>query len=1452
MLRTQSGVKRWPLAVGARLLLALSCWVCGLSGGAWAIDMDFSIHTRVHQGGGVIEEGRLPDRGELRSGDRLQVRIRTDSDAYVYIVTYGSSNRAFLLHPFNRSADDALTRGGRERSVPGPGIFLPLDDTVGKETVFAIAASEPIADISTLLAAMDAQRGDISRIRAMLARRYSAVDVISFQHMARTRVAAPLVRAEPSIDVDPVSPQPSAAVVSAPPRSRPEPRVAPTAVQAEPLVDVAPPPRQREPAVQAAAPVAVADAEPPLPATRVSGRQGSEVQLAEPVAAIGPELEPERGQIAARQQESAPPAAQTVESSALLVRPPVIVEDAESAGSSSIDAQPIHPLTPLREEPETLVEEESLMGGSRPQGITEQQARPLFDDANGDVLSAQGSRIRAILGLAPEPRDPPANTEVTREIRAQVSTDPTEAPELPTPRLSSPTVQPSPTRPNEPIADIDSSDELSLGQRLGRMFTFGDAEPEADAQAADSRSGPAGAALESEISGAVREGRDDEAPARVFALKTDSMQGAGLHADSTTEAEAADAETGAEPAEPVVALLQGPPDTEIEAYDQARLGRVDAAKPVKRAAPVVTETSVELVGVTERPLQNEAPAGLFAVEPVEQEAATAPATDEEPVEEEPTGGLFSALGSLFGEPDETTMAHAETGDRPEPESEADDLPPTAAQGVEPAVVVVPMIADTSVELIGDTSSLETQPEERDALVEAEPTPADSGAPPQEESGGFISALGSLFVSRPDQSVDEGQTESAGRSVGTTADVATVEEQGPVLSPVADASTSDETIPETQPGDSAVTAQLPADDESAQEKSGGGISALGTLFTSRPDESVDDGQAESTAGWEEASADVATAEEQGLMQSPVVDASVDDEAVPETQVENSAVTEQVAVDDELTQEESESGGLLADLGKLIAASNPPPEPEQSTDSGADETVDRAEIGSGSVVETARESTVSAQVQPADSSGVPTGVGDTDTDTPPEPESGGFLSALSSVFGSQESDAEPSSVTTVAPVQEPATPGIRVVENVSVETGAAAASTPTQPEEEKSTKPRTRIGSLFGALGDLLSGTGESEIAETEPVEQPASRPAVEPAAPIIQRAPFVETDEQERAGRVVLTQDITSDGPRPSGRGVAPSQGAGKPTTENVLGEVGSTIDDLLGPAEQPASDELKRTAAVDLKQPAASALETAGELPASPVAEEPPQSSPAAVSVFAAAPPVPTALPAPTIATDLAESVALEPLLPIDVSDDVIARAVVFVVTPEGNGAGIVVDELGHILTNWHLVSGHSSVTVIFKSASSPVPDMENVFSARVIRTSKFSDLALLQVEDMPADIIPLGLAPDGAYQKGQPVHTIGYHAATWAYSGAVVTKVKERHSWFTGRNVVHQAPILLSRLALNLGVEGGPLLDSSNRLVGINATRGRGKNRAYAISVAAIRNFLSPDSAALPLPAPPPLPAGS
>jgi S1-C subfamily serine protease len=150
-----------------------------------------------------------------------------------------------------------------------------------------------------------------------------------------------------------------------------------------------------------------------------------------------------------------------------------------------------------------------------------------------------------------------------------------------------------------------------------------------------------------------------------------------------------------------------------------------------------------------------------------------------------------------------------------------------------------------------------------------------------------------------------------------------------------------------------------------------------------------------------------------------------------------------------------------------------------------------------------------------------------------------------------------------------------------------------------------------------------------------------------------------------------------------------------------------------------------------------------------------------------------------------------------------FQIIPEqGTGSGFIIDQDGRILTNYHVVSGTSQLTV-------NLPGDKRSFRAEVLGTDSWNDLALIKIE--PRGKLPfLKLGDSERIQVGQKVLAIGNPFGL--FEGTLTTGVISS----VGRSIQDERGRMLEEMiqtdaAINPGNSGGPLLDSRGSVIGIN-----------------------------------------
>lgn len=161
----------------------------------------------------------------------------------------------------------------------------------------------------------------------------------------------------------------------------------------------------------------------------------------------------------------------------------------------------------------------------------------------------------------------------------------------------------------------------------------------------------------------------------------------------------------------------------------------------------------------------------------------------------------------------------------------------------------------------------------------------------------------------------------------------------------------------------------------------------------------------------------------------------------------------------------------------------------------------------------------------------------------------------------------------------------------------------------------------------------------------------------------------------------------------------------------------------------------------------------------------------------------------------------------------------EGIGSGFIIDEEGHILTNYHVVKGATEVTVTLS-------DKREV-KGKVINYDEAQDVAMLKLEDgvkVPA-VAELGDS-DGAY-PGEQVIAIGTPLSKDFYQTVtlgIVSAVNRTVNTETGTSL----NLIQTDTAINPGNSGGPLVNSKGQVIGINTMKisGGAENIGFAIPI--------------------------
>ena len=177
----------------------------------------------------------------------------------------------------------------------------------------------------------------------------------------------------------------------------------------------------------------------------------------------------------------------------------------------------------------------------------------------------------------------------------------------------------------------------------------------------------------------------------------------------------------------------------------------------------------------------------------------------------------------------------------------------------------------------------------------------------------------------------------------------------------------------------------------------------------------------------------------------------------------------------------------------------------------------------------------------------------------------------------------------------------------------------------------------------------------------------------------------------------------------------------------------------------------------------------------------------------------------------------------VVSIAVGFGGRSGGAGTGIILNEAGDILTNAHVVEGARDVRVtLFGESQSR--------AATVVGSDPAADLALLRVSGA-TDLVPADLGSSAALQVGDDVVAIGNALAlrgnptvTRGIVSGLNRSLETESGTMTG--------LIQTDASISSGNSGGPLVDASGRVIGINtavaasSARTAAENVGFAIAI--------------------------
>ncbi len=143
-----------------------------------------------------------------------------------------------------------------------------------------------------------------------------------------------------------------------------------------------------------------------------------------------------------------------------------------------------------------------------------------------------------------------------------------------------------------------------------------------------------------------------------------------------------------------------------------------------------------------------------------------------------------------------------------------------------------------------------------------------------------------------------------------------------------------------------------------------------------------------------------------------------------------------------------------------------------------------------------------------------------------------------------------------------------------------------------------------------------------------------------------------------------------------------------------------------------------------------------------------------------------------------------------------------GNGSGSVIDNQGHILTNYHVIEGASKLTVSFGG--------DKIYPAKLVGGDPDTDLAVIKINPPREGLTVIPLGDSDKLDVGQKVLAIGNpFGLDRTLTTGVISGLQRP---IRARNNRPIDAAIQTDASINPGNSGGPLLDKFGRMIGINS----------------------------------------
>jgi len=151
----------------------------------------------------------------------------------------------------------------------------------------------------------------------------------------------------------------------------------------------------------------------------------------------------------------------------------------------------------------------------------------------------------------------------------------------------------------------------------------------------------------------------------------------------------------------------------------------------------------------------------------------------------------------------------------------------------------------------------------------------------------------------------------------------------------------------------------------------------------------------------------------------------------------------------------------------------------------------------------------------------------------------------------------------------------------------------------------------------------------------------------------------------------------------------------------------------------------------------------------------------------------------------------------------------EDQGTGMIISGTGEVITNNHVISGATAITVTLYGQTAALP-------ATLVGADPSSDTALLRINSPPSNLQAVTFGDSTKLQVGDAViaigNALGLSAGTPTVTSGIISAtgrtVQAGDSGGSGETLQN---LIQTDAAINSGNSGGPLVDSAGQVVGMN-----------------------------------------